>query len=83
MVELLFVWIRLCVRFANAFSHDLGVATLVACVFAVLALHTGRILEKLATQGAAHDGIKLLSDEFVAILLRDLFLALSHCTFTI
>ena len=39
MVELLFVWIRLGIRFADAFSDDFGIALLVTSVFAVLALH--------------------------------------------
>ena len=54
-----------------------------ASIFAVFALHTGRIFEKVATESATHDVIELLYDEFVTIQLVDLFFALSHGTFAV
>ena len=43
MVELLFVGIGFGVRFTDTFGDDFSVALLVTRVFAILALHTGRV----------------------------------------
>lgn len=77
MVDLLFIGIRLSIRFADAFRDDALVALRVARILAVVALHAGRILEEFATQRAAHDVVKLMLDEFVSVHLMDLFLALT------
>ena len=80
VVQLLLVGIGLCVRFADTFRDDLCAAFLVACVFAVLALHTGRVLEEVAAHRTAHDVIKLLEHKFVTIKLMDLFFSLAYST---
>lgn len=54
-----------------------------ASIFAVFALHAGRVFEKVATESATHDVVELLYHEFVAIQLVDLFLALPHGTFAV
>ena len=38
-----------------------------ASIFAIFALHSRRIFEKLATQGTSHNAVKLLGDELVAV----------------
>lgn len=43
MIELLLIRVGFCIRFTDTFGDDLGVAFFVACVFAILALHTGRV----------------------------------------
>ena len=83
MVELLFIGICFRVGFADAFGHYLGIAAFVTCVFAIFALHASRVLEQLTAKGATNDAVKLLSDEFMAILLGNLFLALSNGSFSI
>ena len=50
------------------------------CVIAVGTLHTSSVLEKLAAESTTHDVVELLLDKFVAILLHDVFFALSDCT---
>ena len=54
-----------------------------ASIFAVFALHTSRVFEKVATESATHDVVELLYDEFVAIEFVDLFFALSHGAFAV
>ena len=83
MVELLLVGVRLSIRLADAFGHHFRIAALVTCVFAIFALHACRILHKLTTKGATHDTVKLLGDEFMAILLSNFLFALSNGAFTI
>ena len=67
MIDFLLVRICFRVRFTDTFGDDFGIALLVTGVFAVLALHSGRILQKLSTQRAAHDIVELLENEFMAI----------------
>lgn len=43
MVELLFIRVGFRIRFADTFGDHLGVALLVARIFAILALHTGGV----------------------------------------
>ena len=83
MVELLLVRVGLCIRRTNTLGDDLGVAFLVTGVFAVLALHTSRILQKVPTKGASHDIIELLKNKLVAIQFVYLFFTLTYGTFTI
>lgn len=77
MIQFLLVGICLGVGFANALCHNLGVAFLVACVFAIFALHPSRILQEVATKSAAHDVVKLLEHEFVAIEFMNFFFPLT------
>lgn len=67
MVKLLLIRVGLCVRGTNTFGDDLGVAFLMTSVFAVLALHTSRILQKISAKSASHDIVELLKNKFVAI----------------
>ena len=60
MVQFLFIRVGLCVRLADTFGNNLGVAFLVAGIFAVLALHSCRIFEKIPAKRATHDVVKLL-----------------------
>ena len=77
VIQFLLVRICLSVGFANTFSNHFVEASLVAGVFAVLALHASRIFEEVSTQCATHDAIELLNNEFVSILLLDFFFPLS------
>lgn len=47
-------------------------------VFAVFALHANSVEEELATIRAENDGVKLLLNKFVTILLVDFFFPLAH-----
>ena len=82
VVQLLLVRICFCIRFADTFRDDLRAALLMACVLAVLALHTGRILEEIAAHRTAHDVVKLLEHKFVTIKLMYLFFPLAYSTLT-
>lgn len=77
MIEFLLVGVCLGVGFANALCHDFGVTFLVACVFAILALHPSRVLQEIPTKSAAHDVVKLLEHEFVTIEFMDFFFPLT------
>lgn len=83
VIDLLLVGIGLVVRLADTFGDDLGIALAVAGIFAVGTLHAGSILQKVATQGTAHDIVELLRDELVTLLLVDLFLLLAHGTLAV
>lgn len=54
-----------------------------ACIFAICALHSSRILQKVSTKSAAHDVVELLKQELVTIKFVDLFLALPDGTLSI
>lgn len=69
---------RVGVALGDALGDDLLVAILVARVFAVLALHPRALEEELAAERAQHDGVELLLDKLVAVLLVDLLLALAN-----
>ena len=83
MIEFLFVWICLCVRFADTFRDNLTIAFLVACILAVFALHTSGVFEEVTTQGTPHDIVELLKHELVTVELMNLFFPLTDSTFTI
>lgn len=53
-----------------------------AGVLAVLALHTRALEEELAAEGAEDDGVELLLDELMTVLLVDLLLALAYGALT-
>jgi phosphatidylglycerophosphatase A len=82
VVDLGLVRIGLVIGLSDALGDDLPVATFVAGKLAVGALHASRILEQFCTEGAAHDVVELLLDEFVAVLLVDLFLPLTDSPLT-
>lgn len=77
MIEFLLIRIGFSIGFADAFRHDFQVTFLVACVFTIFALHTGRVLQEIATQSAAHDIIKLLENEFVAVEFMNFLFSLT------
>ena len=83
MVDLLFVGVRLVVGLADTFGNDLGITFGVAGVLAIRALHAGRVFEEVSAECTAHDVIELLLDEFVALLLVDLFLLLPDRTLSV
>lgn len=60
VVQLLFVWIRLRIRFANALGDHFRIALLVAGIFAVFALHPGGVFEEFSTQSTSHNVVELL-----------------------
>lgn len=83
MVEFLLVRISFGIRFTNALRHDFQVTFLVACVFAIFALHTSRVLQEIAAQSAAHDVVELLEHEFVAVEFMNFFFSLTDGAFAI
>lgn len=78
MIDLLFVRIRFVIRLADAFRDDLRVALGVAGIFAVLALHAGRVFEQVSTECTSHNVVELLLDKFVTLLFVDFFLLLPN-----
>ena len=83
MVDLLLVRVGFVVGLANTLGHNLGVALLVAGVFAVGTLHTRSILEEFSAQRTAHDVVELLGNELVALFLVDFLLLLANGTLTV
>ena len=83
MVDLLLVWVRLCIGFADTLGNNACVALCVASIFTVLALHTSRVLEKVSAKRTAHNVVELLRNKLVAVHLVNLFLPLSNGTLTI
>lgn len=83
VIESFLVRICLCVRLANALGDDFGITLLMTEIIAIAALHTTGVLQKIATECAAHDVVKLLSDEFMAILLMNFLFPLTNSTFAI
>ena len=83
MVELLFIRVGFCIGFADAFGDDLGVTFFVARIFAILALHTSGVLEKLSTKSTTHDIVELLEHKFMAVKLMNFFFALTDGAFTV
>lgn len=83
VVDLLLVGVRLVVRLADAFRDDFWIAFCVARVFAVSALHAGRVLEEIPTKRTPHNIVELLLDEFVTLLFVHFFLLLSDSALTI
>ena len=83
VVDFFLVRIRLGVGFADALGDHAGVAFGVAGVLAVFALHAGRVLQEVATQGTAHDVVELLGNELVALFLVDFLLLLANGTLTV
>ena len=83
MIQLLFIRVGVCIRLANTFGDNLGIAFLVAGILAVLALHSSRIFEEVPTKRATHDVIELLKDKFMTVKLMYLFLSLTDSAFAI
>lgn len=83
MVDLLLVRIGFVVCLADTLGDDLGIALAVAGILAISTLHAGRILQEIAAKSTAHDVVELLGDEFVTLLLVNLFLLLSNSTLTV
>lgn len=83
MIDLLLIWIGLCVRLADALCNDARITFRMAGVLAVLALHTRRIFEKLATQRTTHDIVELLRHELVSVHLVHNLFALANGTLSV
>ena len=83
MIELLFIRVGFRIRFADTLCDYLGVAFFVARIFAILALHTSRVFEKLSAKSTAHDIVELLKHKFMAVKLMNFFFALTDSAFTI
>ena len=83
MIQLLFVGIRFCIRFADTLCDNLGVALFMTRIFTILTLHTSRILQKVSAQSTTHDIIELLQDELVPEHFMDFFFPLTYGTFTV
>lgn len=78
MVDLFFIRISLRIGFTDTLCNHATVAFRMAGVLAVLALHTGRVLQKVAAKRASHDIVKLLRHEFVTEHLMDKFFTLAN-----
>lgn len=83
MVDFLLVRIGLVVGFADTLGDNLGVTLAVAGVLAIRTLHASSILKEFSTQCTAHNVVKLLGDELVALLLVNLLLLLANSTLTV
>ena len=83
MIELLLIGIGFCVRLADTFCDDFGVAFLMTRVLAILALHTGRIFEEFPAKSTTHDVVELLEHKLMAVKFIDFFFALADGAFTI
>jgi len=83
VIELRFVGVCFCIRLRDTFGDNLRVTFLVACILAIRALHTSRVLEEVTAQSTPHNVVKLLLHKFVPVLLVDFFFALSNGTFSI
>lgn len=83
MIELLLVRIGLRIRFADTFGNDFGIALFMARIFAILALHTGGVFQKLSAKGTTHDVVELLENKFMAVQFVDFFFALADGAFTV
>ena len=82
MIDLLFVRIGLCVRFADTLRDDFWVARFVAGILTVRALHARSIFEEVSAKCASHDVVESLDRELMPILFDDVFLLLANGTFT-
>lgn len=77
VVDLLLVRIGLGIAFANALRNDALVAFRMTGVLAIFTLHACRVLEEIPTECTAHDVVKLVLYELVAVHLVNLLLALT------
>lgn len=80
MVDLFLLGIGLGIRLADALGDNTRVALRVASILAVLALHTGRVLEEVTTESTAHDVVKLPLHKLVAVNIVNLLLPLTNGT---
>lgn len=80
VVKFFFVWIYLIASTRNTLGNNIGIALFVTCIFAIHALITPSVLEKIATVSAFHDIVELVLNKLVAMHFVDLFLLLSDCT---
>ena len=83
MVQFLLIRVDFCIGLANAFGYNFRITFLVACVFAILALHSCRVFKKVPTKSTTHDIVELLEHEFVTVELVDLFLSLTYSALAI
>lgn len=83
MIDLLLIRISLRIGFTDALCNHAGVTFRVAGILAVLALHTGRVLQEVAAQRTSHDIVELLRHELVTEHLVDQFLTLANGSLTV
>lgn len=83
MIDLLLIRISLRIGFTDTLRNHARVTFRVAGVLAVLALHTGRVLEEVAAKCTSHDIVKLLRHELVTEHLVDQFLTLANGSLTV
>lgn len=83
MIDLFLVRVGLCIRLADTFGNDACVAFRVTSVFTIFTLHSRRVFEEFTAERTAHDVVKLLRDEFVAVHLMDFLFALTYSTFSV
>ena len=83
MIDLLLVWICLGVGLADTLGDNTSITLCVASIFAILALHTRRVFEKISTESTTHDVVKLLRNKFVAVHLMNFLFSLTDSTFSV
>lgn len=77
MVDLLLVRISFRITLTDTLGNHAGIALGMASVLAVLALHSGRVLEEVSAESTAHDVVELVLHKLVAVHLVNLLLALA------
>lgn len=80
MVDFLLLGVGLSIRLADTLGDNTGVALRVASIFAVLALHTGRVLQKVTTECTTHYVVELPLHKLVSIDIVNLLLPLTNGT---
>ena len=71
VIQFFFLGVRFSIRFRDTFGDNLRVAFFMAGVFAILALITDTIFEKVSTKSTPHNIVELLLDEFMAVGFMD------------
>lgn len=83
MIDLLLIRISLRVGFTDTLCNHAGVTFGVAGVLAVLALHTGRVLQEVPAKCTSHNIVELLRHELVTKHLVNQLLALANGSLTV
>ena len=81
MVDLFFIRVRFGIRFADAFGNHFRETFCMASELAIFTLHSRGVLKELPTKCTPQNGVELLLDKFVAVLLLNFFFSLSYSTF--
>lgn len=83
MIDLFLIRISFRIGFTDALRNHAGVTLCMTGVLAVLALHTGRVLEEVAAKRTSHNIVKLLGYELVSEHLVNQFFALANGPLTV